>query len=140
MNPILRNILAVVAGIVMGGALNMVIVALGPYIIPPPEGVDSTTMEGLKEGMRLFEAKHFVPPFLAHALGTLLGAFVAAKIAKTHQLKLAIVVGCWFLLGGIAAAYMLPSPVWYTIVDTVLAYIPMALFGGKLAFRKAEKV
>ncbi len=72
MNPILRNILAVVAGIVMGGALNMVIVALGPYIIPPPEGVDSTTMEGLKEGMRLFEAKHFVPPFLAHALGTLL--------------------------------------------------------------------
>jgi len=137
MNPILQNILAVIAGAIIGGAVNMGIVMLGPSIIPPPEGVDTTTMEGLKAGMQLFEAKHFITPFLAHALGTLVGAFVTAKIAKTHKMKLALAIGVWFLLGGAMAAYMLPAPMWYNVVDLLLAYIPMAYFGGKLATKNS---
>ena len=41
-------------------------------LIPPPEGADVTTLEGLKTSMHLFQPKHFLMPFLAHALGTLL--------------------------------------------------------------------
>ena len=137
MNPILQNILAIIAGAIIGGAVNMGIVMLGPSIIPPPEGVDTTTMEGLKAGMQLFEAKHFITPFLAHALGTLVGAFVAAKIAKTYKMKLALAIGVWFLLGGAMAAYMLPAPMWYNVLDLLLAYIPMAYFGGKLATKNS---
>lgn len=137
MNPLLQNILAVIAGAIIGGAVNMGIVMLGPSIIPPPEGVDTTTMEGLKAGMQLFEAKHFITPFLAHALGTLVGAFVTSKIAKTHKMKLALAIGVWFLLGGAMAAYMLPAPMWYNVVDILLAYIPMAYFGGKLATKNS---
>ena len=43
-------------------------------IISPPKGVDVTTMEGLKAYLHLFEPKHFIFPFLAHALGTFAGA------------------------------------------------------------------
>lgn len=35
MNPILRNILAVVAGIIAGSAVNMGIIMLSSSIIPP---------------------------------------------------------------------------------------------------------
>jgi hypothetical protein len=135
MNPIVRNILAVIAAVLIGGGLNMVIVMIGPSIIPPPEGADTTTMEGLQAAMHLFEKKHFIMPFLAHAIGTLVGALVVAYFVVSHKMKFAIGLGCWFLLGGIMAVTMLPSPLWYTIVDLVLAYIPFAYVGGKLGMR-----
>ena len=71
-------------------------------------------------------------PFLAHALGTLAGAFVAAKLAVSHQMKYAIGIGVFFLLGGLANIFMLPSPTWFTVLDLGVAYIPMGLLAGKL--------
>lgn len=136
MNPIIRNILAVVAGIIIGGAVNMGIILISSSIIPPPEGADITTMEGLKASMHLMQPKHFIMPFLAHALGTLVGAYIAATIAVNHKLKFALAIGGWFLLGGIVNIFMLPSPIWFTVVDLAGAYIPMAYLGGRLATRK----
>jgi len=59
MNPIVKNILAVVVGVFAGGALNMGIIMISGSVIAPPVGVDVTTEEGLKAGMHLFEGKHF---------------------------------------------------------------------------------
>jgi len=136
MNPIVRNILAVVAGLVVGGAVNMAIIMISGSIIPPPEGVDNTTMEGLKAGMHLFQPKHFILPFLAHALGTFVGALLAAIIAATHKMKFALSIGIFFLVGGIANVIMLPSPVWFTVLDLAGAYIPMGFLAGKLVVKK----
>ncbi len=136
MSPIVRNILAVVAGLIVGSIVNMAIVMISGSIIPPPEGVDVTTMEGLKSTMHLFEPKHFLMPFLAHALGTLAGAYIAALIAVSAKIKVAMVIGFFFLVGGIANVMMLPSPTWFTVLDLVVAYLPMAYLGGKLGSRR----
>ena len=136
MNPIVRNILAVVAGLALGSAVNMGIIMISGSIIPPPEGVDNTTMEGLKAGMHLFQPKHFILPFLAHALGTFVGALLAAIIAATHKMKFALSIGIFFLVGGIANVIMLPSPTWFTVVDVAGAYIPMSYLAGKLVVKK----
>lgn len=133
MNPIVRNILAIIAGAFLGGMVNMGIIMVSGSIIPPPEGADLTTTEGLKESMHLFKPINFLMPFLAHALGALVGAFIAALIAASHKMKLALVIGFFFLIGGIMMVFMLPSPTWFTILDLVVAYIPMAWIGGKLA-------
>src|SRR5690606_34001453 len=95
-------ILAVVAGLIFGSGLNMALIHIGPQIIPLPDGADVSTMEGLAASMPLFEPKHFMFPFLAHALGTLAGAFVAALIASSYKFRFAMGIGCFFLLGGIA--------------------------------------
>lgn len=135
MNPIGRNILAVIAGIVGGSIVNMSIIMMSGSVIPPPDGADVTTTEGLKASMHLFQAKHFIMPFLAHALGTFAGALLAALIAATHKMKFAMSMGLLFLAGGIASVFMLPSPVWFSIVDLTLAYLPMAYLGAKLGMR-----
>ena len=132
MNPILRNVLAVVAGIILGSIVNMAIIMLSSSIIPPPEGVNPSDMESLKASMHLFEPKHFLMPFLAHAFGTLVGAFVAGLIAINHRLKISLAIGLFFILGGITNILLLPSPLWFTITDLALAYIPMAWLGYKL--------
>ena len=136
MNPIIRNILAVVAGIIIGSIVNMAIIMVSGSIIPPPEGADLTTLEGLKSSFHLMEPKHFIFPFLAHALGTLVGAYLAALIAATHKLKFALVIAIVFLIGGIMNICMLPSPIWFTILDLGFAYIPMGYIGWKLVSKK----
>ncbi len=129
MNPLLKNSLSVLAGIVVGSLVNMGIVMISGNIIPPPEGADVTTMEGLKASLHLFQPIHFIFPFLAHALGTFVGAWLAANLAGSQKLKLALLIGLFFLIGGIVNIFMLPSPVWFAIVDILGAYIPMGWLG-----------
>ena len=135
MNPILKNVLAVVAGVIIGSMVNMGIIMISGSIIPPPEGGDITTMEGLKSTMHLFERKHFIFPFLAHALGTLVGAFVAAKIAAGKKMLMALLVGLFFLIGGTVNIAMLGGPMWFTALDIIVAYMPMGYLGYVLAKR-----
>lgn len=138
MHPIVRNILAVVAGIIIGMVLNYALVFVGSMIVPLPAGLNTSNMESYNQGMYLMRPVNFVFPFLAHALGTLLGAFVAAKIAASHHMKLALGVGVWFLIGGSFMVYLLPSsPVWFIALDLLLAYIPMAYLGGKLGSKRS---
>ncbi|MES2478308.1 MAG: hypothetical protein V4561_04435 [Bacteroidota bacterium] len=136
MNSTLKNILAVVVGALIGGFLNGALISVSSSIIPPPEGANLATEEGLKAAMHLMEPKHFLFPFLAHALGTLLGAFIAYKMAATQKLKMALLVGFLFLTGGIYMVLILPSPLWFTLLDLVVAYIPMAFLGAKIATKK----
>jgi hypothetical protein len=136
MSPTVRNILAVVAGAFVGSAVNMGLIMIGPSVIPPPAGLDMTTPEGLKAAMPLLEARHFIFPFLAHALGTLVGAWLAAKLGASHQMRLALGIGVLFMLGGIAAARMVPAPGWFISLDLIAAYLPMAVLGGRLAGAK----
>ena len=136
MSSTIRNILAVVAGLFVGSAVNMGLIMIGPSVIPPPAGLDMTTPEGLKAAMPLLEARHFIFPFLAHALGTLVGAWLAAKLGGSHQMRLALGIGVLFMLGGIAAARMVPAPGWFISVDLIAAYLPMAVLGGRLAGAK----
>ena len=133
MNPIVKNILAVVAGLIIGSVVNMLIIMVSGSIIPPPESGDITTMEGLKATMHLFEPQNFIFPFLAHALGTLVGAFVAAKIAASRKMLMALIIGLFFLIGGTINIVLLGGPMWFTALDIIVAYMPMAYLGFLLA-------
>ena len=130
-----RLVLAVVVGFIVGSAVNMALVRLSGSVIPPPGAADVTTMEGLKASLHLFEPKHFIFPFLAHALGTLVGAAVATLLTPGRSSGPAWAVGVLFLLGGIASVFMLPAPLWFTVVDLGLAYLPAAWLGHRLAAR-----
>lgn len=135
MIAILRNIMGLLGGLVLGGLVNMGLIMLGPSIIPPPPGVDVTNSESIAASIHLFEAKHFIVPFAAHALGTLVGAMAAFFIAASYRPQIAYLVGAVFLAGGIWASTIIPAPTWFIGVDLMLAYLPMAWIGAKLAGR-----
>lgn len=135
MRSFLRNALALVAGLLAGGVLNLALIRVGGSVIPPPGGADVTTLEGLRASIHLFAPKHFLFPFLAHAAGTLVGAAVAARIAAGRPRLLAMVIGLVFLAGGLANVLMLPAPMWFNVLDLVVAYLPMAWLGSRLGAR-----
>lgn len=133
MQRVIRLVLAAVAGFVVGSLVNMSLIMISGSIIPPPAGADVTTAEGLKASMHLFEPRHFLFPFLAHALGTFSGALVATLLTPGRTPGPAYVVGLAFLLGGIASVFMLPAPAWFGALDLVLAYLPTAWLAHRLA-------
>lgn len=135
MNTILRNIIAVVAGFLAGGLVNFGLISISGSVVPPPPGADLKTAEGLRAAMPLLGPQHFLMPFLAHALGTFVGSAVAASIAASRKLLCAMIIGVLTLAGGIAAAFMIPAPVWFIAVDLIAAYIPMSWLGWKIADR-----
>jgi hypothetical protein len=134
---VLRLVLAVVAGFVIGSLVNMLLIRVSGSVIPPPAGVDVTDMEALKASIHLFEPKHFVFPFLAHALGTFVGALVAKLLTPGRTNGPAWVVGILFLLGGISAVFMIPAPLWFIAVDLIGAYLPAAWLAQKVVSQRA---
>lgn len=138
MPKLLRNVLALLAGIAIGGSVNMALITLSPSLIPPPAGVDVNSAESLSKAMHLFEPRHFVMPFLAHAGGTLAGALAACLIAATYKAQIAYVIGVVFLCGGVAASFMIPAPAWFIALDLLAAYLPMAWLGIHLCNRMKQ--
>ena len=132
MNQILKNVLAVIMGWLGGSLVNIGLIELGHKVFPIA-GVDLNDMDSFAALMPKLDPKYFVFPFLAHALGTIVGALLAGRIATTHKMKFSMAIGGLFLVGGMMINFMLPGPTWFAVVDILLAYIPMAWIGGKLA-------
>lgn len=136
MHPIIRNILAFIGGAFVGGVINMGLIKIGMSVIPPPEGVDPMNLT--QESIKAFKPINFVFPYLAHALGTLVGAYTTVRIAATRHMTLALGIGAFFLLGGIMMIQMIGGPTWFNALD-VLSYLPMAFIGGSMANRVVRK-
>ena len=135
MPPVLQNLCAIIGGWLIGSGINLSLVNLG-HLVFPLAGVDPQDMEALAAAIPTAEWTFFIFPFLGHALGTLAGALVAALIATVSwRMRAAMIVGALFFLGGLTVNFLLPGPLWFTVLDLVIAYIPMAWLGGKFAIR-----
>jgi hypothetical protein len=137
MNPKTRNILAVVLGWIIGSMINMMLVKIGHTVYPIP-GVNMENFKEIAQIMPTLEAKYFLFPYLAHALGTLFGAFAATLFGKTNKLLLALIIGGLFFIGGIMVNILVSGPIWFTIAD-LISYFPMACLGYLLATLISKK-
>lgn len=131
-----RNALAVLTGFVFGSAVNMGLVTIGHALVASPEGVDMSDIDKVRETMKLLSPAHFLFPFLAHALGTVVGAASAARVAASHPVRCAVFIGLLFLAGGVSMVVMIGGPLWFIFADLLFAYVPMSILGGKVAHRK----
>ena len=132
---IIRNIIGVIAGVLIGSYVNMFIVNLGPTFFPLPEGVNITTEEGLKAGMAYMKPEHFIAPFLAHAIGTLVATFLAALIVVHRRKNITRVISLLYMAGGAYMVAILSSPMWFNLLDLIVAYFPIGMLGYWLATR-----
>lgn len=96
-------------------------------------------MEKFAENLKLLKPANFIAPWLAHALGTLVGAFIAARIAASNKMKFALSIGVFFLLGGTAMVLMVGGPIWFAALDLIGAYLPMGYLGGVLGGREGRQ-
>lgn len=128
---IVRGIVAVIVGIVVGSVVNGLIIFLSNAVFGAPDGMDLFDAASVKAHADKLTTANFIGVLLAHQLGTLVGAFIAAWIAPARKIIFAIAIGAWFLLGGVYAISLIPAPMWFVVADLIL-YLPVAFAGGKL--------
>lgn len=126
-----RSILAIVAGFVLTGALNMgtntLLSRVAPDLVPPP-GTPNTNTAALL----------LVCAYVA--LFGILGCYVTARLAPSRPLLHALV------MGGIALAMSIPvtisvwndTPAWFNVYN-LLAVMPYAYLGGRIRERELSR-
>lgn len=130
---IMKSILLSVLGLLIGALTNGLIVQIGTNLVKAPKGFDMSTPEGLAKAMPHMGFEHFAFPFLAHAIGTLVGAYFVTRVRVNRPLVNAMAIGFAFLAGGIMMVLTLPqTPLWFLLLDLLVAYLPMAYLGYKL--------
>lgn len=132
----LRRAGSTLVGLFVGGLVNMGLIAAGGALLPPPPGVDVNDVASINARIGEYSVAQLLVPFFAHALGTLVGAWLAARLAggRRGALVAAGIVGAFSLAGGIGAVLMIPAaPLWFDALDLLGAYLPMAWLGARLA-------
>ena len=86
MKQFLLNLLFYLIALVLGAWVNGYLIQISSSVIEPPQGFDLSTEQGLKGAMDagLMTPRYYIFPFLAHALGTWVSAFVITKLAVWH--------------------------------------------------------
>jgi hypothetical protein len=114
-------IIAVVVTLIAGGVAGVgLTLALGGWPLDSEEAMDALTMS----------TPFLVGSLILGILSTVLGGFVAARIAKTRHYANAAVIGVLGVIFGVFLAGW--DPLWVDAIGLLLT-IPAALLGGHLA-------
>lgn len=133
--PALRTVIAVAAGVFVGGIAIFGVEALGHALVPPPVGLDVADPAAVRQAMATMPAVQFLPLLLAYLAGPSLGATLAARMAPSHPLRHAGAVAAFFMVGGIMNFRAIPHPAWFVAL-AVAAFAVAPFLGVRLAGRR----
>lgn len=117
-NPIVRNIIAVLAGLVAAAVTVGVCEGAGHAIFPPPAGIDLANAEDQRRLMEVIPLGAKLAVVLAWFLGALAGSATAIYIAK--EFRPGWIVGLVMVGLSIFTTQMFPHPVWMVLAALVL--------------------
>jgi MFS family permease len=127
-----RSILAVLAGVIVGGVLIAAVEAVSSVVYPLPPGVDHHDYESLRQHVEQLPLGAFLFVLAAWAIGTFAGAWVAASLATRARFVHGLVVGAFFLLAGVLNMLMIPHPAWMW-AGALLVFVVCSYLGARLA-------
>jgi len=129
-----RNILAVIAGLVVGMVVNIAFVMVNLALFPMPEGTDMNDPTAFAGYVETLPATAFILVLAAHLGQSFVGGWVAARLGASRPVLLALIVGVFTLLGGIANAMQVPMPAWMYVEFPL--YLVVAWAAGVLEARR----
>ena len=128
----LRNLGSVLAGLFIGMCVNMALVVLNTAVLfPMPPGTDMNDPVSFQAYIDTLPTAAFVVVLLAHLGQSFAGAWVAARLAGSRPMTLALVIGALSLLGGILNMMSVKGPAWLYV--ELPLYLVLAWAGGTLA-------
>ncbi len=130
----LRNVLALVAGLVVSIGVVKVVEMIGHTIWPPPADLDWTDGDAIRTytSQQPFLALLF--PILSYFLGTIAGPLIACRIGTARPLLFVGVIGIVMLAATIATLIWIPHPIWFSVLA-----IGAVIIGGWLALQLGSR-
>ena len=134
----LRNIVAVVVGVIVGGIIKLSSSVLFPQNLPLPEGMSLMSIaedpEALHAWVVSWPRTVFILILVTYLAMSFFGGYIAAFISKKNVMGVAIAVGAISFLIGFVNMVGLPAPLWFWIGMPL--YLVAACFAGKLELKR----
>ena len=130
-----RKILAVVVAMITALAIMMIVEMINSVVIMPPSDEVMKDPAKLREFMMNGPVKAYIIVLIGYFLAAFAGGFIVTKMSRRESpgITLPIIVGALLTLGMIANLLMLPGqPLWFAVAG-LLMFIPVSLFGHRLA-------
>ncbi len=124
----LRSILAVFLGLVLSNVAIFGFEHVVHAVYPPPAGLDHSDPGALHAALGKMPTGAFLLLLLAWVIGTSIGAYLAATIARRARIGHGLVVGGLIMIGAILIMLHIPHPAWLWAL--ALASIPAAAYAG----------
>jgi len=132
---VLRNVLAVSAGLLAGMGLNMSLITLNTSVLfPAPAGIDMNDGQAFNAYIESLPTEAFLVVLLAHLVQSFVGGWIAARLAASRPMALALTIGIFSLLGGVMAMTMITGPAWL-MVELPL-HLVVAWLAGRIEVRR----
>jgi hypothetical protein len=128
----IRSVLAVMAGILVGGIVVGLLETPGMFLHPPPPGLNLQDPAQIKAHFAAAPLAAQICVAIAWTFGPLVGSFVAARIARRGFLAHGIIVGLVFLAADVFNLRSFPHPAWLAFVG-VVSPLAMSWLGSALA-------
>ena len=128
----LRTLLAIVAGLITAMLVIFGVEAAGMLLFPPPAGMPLDTEADLARRVAMSSPTAKAWLVFGWALGSFVGAWVAARISRQHRRIAALAVGLFIVAGTVMNAVAIAHPLWMNLLGILLP-IPLALLAARLA-------
>lgn len=125
---IVRRILAVIVGLAVAFLLVAGAEGIAHKIYPPPPGTNMQDMNQVKAFVATLPLSALLVVLAGWLIATFVSTWLAAKIAQNPIPG--YIVGALLLCAGIANAFMIPQPVWFSIASIVI-YIAATWVGAR---------
>jgi hypothetical protein len=129
-----RNILALFAGLFVGMSWNMALVVLNSSVLfPMPEGMSMQDPVQMNAWIATLPVAAFIVVLLAHLGQSFFGAWVAVRLSTSRPMLLAMIIGVLSLAGGVMNMMSLEHPAWMYI--ELPLYLVVAWAAARLGSR-----
>jgi hypothetical protein len=125
---ILRRVGGVIAGMIVAFAIVAGAEGIAHQIHPPPPGTNMQDMAQVKAFVATLPLSVMLIVLTGWLIATFVATWLAARIAGTPIPG--YIVGALLLCAGIANAFMIPQPVWFSIASIVI-YIGATWVGAR---------
>jgi MFS family permease len=118
----MKQVLAVLAGLVVGVLVIFLAQAIEMAIFPPPANFDPNDPEQVKQLMQNASTLSLVLVLVGYFLGAFIGGLVATNIIKGTTWMPALLVGTVLTVLGLINLLAIPHPLWFTIFGLVIYF------------------
>ncbi len=131
------NVAAFFAGAFCGAAVNMMLIQLNGVFFPPPVALDYSDPAALDAYVANLPLVALLVVIVAHLAQAFVGGWVGARLAA-HAMPMALVLGVFSMIGGIANLMMITHPTWMWI--EVPLYLVAAYAAGRIEVTRRARV
>jgi len=129
--PHYKKTLSVIVGVLIASIIFTLFEYIGTLMYPFPKDMNMESESAMKDYIAALPALALIIILVGYAVGSFIAGLVIGKIAKSPLKKLPLIAGTILTIGAIANLYMIPSPIWFMIINIIL-YIPFTILGNSV--------